>query len=206
MRLRRTSLVRHAEAYSQLRGIWWTHWAGQEHHDQYQFGITHPTFFILPSSQKWSFLLWPEWRMKNVDCATDFQLYQIEVNFDEVKELCLGHYQGRSAQGDRRWPLFLSAVQTVLKSMATGRLPSDLPTLNWEWYEREDSVGRVRRWLIDWKVTSESITVTLPPLIDRILYAIYAPNDQVRSLNASSINRCLRVKRLKLLSASSSLP
>jgi len=25
--------------------------------------------------------------------------YQIEVNFDEVKELGLGHYQGQSAQG-----------------------------------------------------------------------------------------------------------
>src|SRR5262245_3960070 len=75
--------------------------------------------------------------------------YQIEVNFDEVKELGLGHYQGRSAQGVRRWPLFLSAVQTVLKLMATGKLPADLPTLNWEWYEREDSVGQVRRRLIE---------------------------------------------------------
>ena len=71
--------------------------------------------------------------------------YQIEVNFDEVKELCLGHYQCRSAQGVRRWPLFLSAVQTVLKLMSTGKLPADLPTLNWEWYEREESVGQVRR-------------------------------------------------------------
>jgi len=75
--------------------------------------------------------------------------YQIEVNFDEVKELGLGHYQGRSAQGVRRWPLFLSAVQTVLKLIATGKLPADLPPLNWEWYEREDTVGQVRRRLIE---------------------------------------------------------
>jgi hypothetical protein len=75
--------------------------------------------------------------------------YQIEVNFDEVKELGLGHYQGRSAQGVRRWPLFLSAVQTILKLIATGKLPADLPTLNWEWYEREDTVGQVRRRIIE---------------------------------------------------------
>jgi hypothetical protein len=52
--------------------------------------------------------------------------YQIEVNFDEVKELGLGHYQGQSAQGVRRWPLFLSAVQTVLKLMATGKLLAEI--------------------------------------------------------------------------------
>jgi len=58
--------------------------------------------------------------------------YQIEVNFDEVKELGLGHYRGRSGQGVRRWPLSLSAVRTVLKLIATGKLPAELPTLNWE--------------------------------------------------------------------------
>lgn len=75
--------------------------------------------------------------------------YQIEVNFDEVKELGLGHYQGRSGQGVRRWPLFLCAVQTLLKLMATGVLPVEMPTLNWDWYKREDTVGQVRRRLID---------------------------------------------------------
>jgi len=75
--------------------------------------------------------------------------YQIEVNFDEVKELGLGHYQGRSGQGVRRWPLFLCAVQTFLKLVATGILPIEMPTLNWEWYKREDTVGQVRRRLID---------------------------------------------------------
>jgi hypothetical protein len=44
--------------------------------------------------------------------------YQIEVHMDEVKELGLGHYQGQSAQGVRRWPLFLCAAQTVLKLIA----------------------------------------------------------------------------------------
>ena len=75
--------------------------------------------------------------------------YQIEVNFDEVKELGLGHYQGRSGQGVRRWPLFLSSVQTLLKLIATGALPVEMATLNWSWYKREDTVGQVRRRLID---------------------------------------------------------
>ena len=75
--------------------------------------------------------------------------YQIEINFDEIKELGLGHYQGRSGQGVRRWPLFLCAVQTLLKLIATGVLPVEMPTLNWEWYKRENTVGQVRRRLID---------------------------------------------------------
>lgn len=76
--------------------------------------------------------------------------YQIEVNMDEVKELGLGHYQGRSAQGVRRWPLFLCAVQTVLKLIATGQLKVELPKLNWDWYQRENTVGQVRRRLIEY--------------------------------------------------------
>lgn len=75
--------------------------------------------------------------------------YQIEVNFDEVKELGLGHYQGRSARGVRRWPVFLAIVQTVLKLLATGHLAVALPPLNWRWYQREDTVGQVRRRLIE---------------------------------------------------------
>lgn len=75
--------------------------------------------------------------------------YQIEVNFDEVKELGLGHYQGRSGQGVRRWPLFLCAAQLLLKLIATGVLTVTLPGLNWPWYNREDTVGQVRRRLID---------------------------------------------------------
>ena len=75
--------------------------------------------------------------------------YQIEVNFDEVKELGLGHYQGRSGQGVRRWPLFLCVAQLLLKLIATGVLTVKLPTLNWPWYDRNDTVGQVRRRLID---------------------------------------------------------
>jgi hypothetical protein len=70
---------------------------------------------------------------------------QIEVNMDEVKELGLEHYQGRSGQGVRRWPLFLCLGQMILKFMATGVLPVQLPELNWSWYAREDTVGQVRR-------------------------------------------------------------
>ncbi|MDT4956137.1 MAG: hypothetical protein QOJ02_4275 [Acidobacteriota bacterium] len=75
--------------------------------------------------------------------------YQIETNFDEVKELGLGHYQGRSGQGVRRWPLFLCVAQMMLQFIATGVLPVELPALNWSWYERENTVGQVRRRLIE---------------------------------------------------------
>ena len=74
---------------------------------------------------------------------------QIEVNFDEVKELGLGHYQGRSGEGVRRWPAFLCIVQTLLKLIATQALPLELPSLNWSWYRLENTVGQVRRRLIE---------------------------------------------------------
>jgi hypothetical protein len=75
--------------------------------------------------------------------------YQIEVNFDEVKELGLGHYQGRSGHGVRRWPLFLCVAHVLLKFLATGVLSVLLPALNWSWYPRENTVGQVRRRLIE---------------------------------------------------------
>jgi hypothetical protein len=73
----------------------------------------------------------------------------IEVNFDEIKELGLGHYQGRSGQGVRRWPLFLCVAHLLLKFLATGIVSVPLPALNWSWYPREDTVGQVRRRLRD---------------------------------------------------------
>lgn len=75
---------------------------------------------------------------------------QIEVNFDEVKELGLGHYMGRSGQGVRRWPLFLCAAQIALKFMATGVLKVALPQLNWSWYKQENTVGQMRRRLVEY--------------------------------------------------------
>ena len=74
--------------------------------------------------------------------------FQIEVNFDEVKELGLGHYQGRSGQGVRRWPLFLCVAHLLLKFLATGVLAVPLPALHWSWYPRENTVGQIRRRLI----------------------------------------------------------
>ena len=74
---------------------------------------------------------------------------QSEVNIEEVKELGLAHYQGRSAQGIRRWPLFLSLGQMSLKFIATGVLAVPLPKLHWPWYTRENTVGQVRRRLIE---------------------------------------------------------
>jgi hypothetical protein len=75
---------------------------------------------------------------------------QIEANFDEVKELGLGHYQGRSGQGVRRWPLFLCATQMLLKFMATGVIKVTLPKLHWSWYTRENTVGQLRRRLVEY--------------------------------------------------------
>ena len=74
---------------------------------------------------------------------------QIEVNFDEVKELGLGNYQGRSGQGVRRWPLFLCLAQMLLKFIATESLLVRLPKLNWSWYSKEQTVGQVRRRLVE---------------------------------------------------------
>ena len=74
---------------------------------------------------------------------------QIEVNFDEVKKLGLGHYQGRSGEGVRRWPVFLCIAPTLLKLIATNVLPVELPALNWSWYRLENTVGQVRRRLIE---------------------------------------------------------
>lgn len=75
--------------------------------------------------------------------------YQIEVYMDEVKELGLGHYQGRSGQGVRRCPLLLCASQMLLKLIANDVLQVPLPCLNWSWYKRENTVGQVRRRLIE---------------------------------------------------------
>jgi hypothetical protein len=74
---------------------------------------------------------------------------QIEVNFDEVKELGLGQYQGRSGEGVRRWPVFLCIAHALLKLLATQALHIELPSLNWSWYKQENTVGQVRRRLIE---------------------------------------------------------
>jgi hypothetical protein len=75
---------------------------------------------------------------------------QIEVNFDEVKELSLAHYMGRRGQGVRRWSLLLCAAQMALKFSATGVIPVALPKLNWSWYEKEETVGQALRRLVEY--------------------------------------------------------
>ncbi|HZS08623.1 MAG TPA: transposase [Blastocatellia bacterium] len=74
---------------------------------------------------------------------------EVEVNFDEAKELGLGHYQGRSGSGVRRWAVLVCLSQALLKLAATGLIKLDLPRLNWSWYKREETVGQVRRRLIE---------------------------------------------------------
>jgi hypothetical protein len=74
---------------------------------------------------------------------------QIAGTFDEVQELGLGYSQGRSGQGVRRWPLFLWVTQLLRKFIAPGALPLPRPTRNWPWYKQGNTVGQVRRRLIE---------------------------------------------------------
>jgi hypothetical protein len=95
------------------------------------------------------YLLWTDLSLDPVEMVYTYAgRFQIAVNFDEVKELGLGQYQGRSGQGVRRWPLFLCVAHLLLKFLATGVLSVPLPALNWSWYSRENTVGQVRRRLI----------------------------------------------------------
>jgi len=104
---------------------------------------------------------------------------QIEVNFDEIKELGLGHYMGRSGQGVRRWPLFLCAAQMLLKFMATGIIKVALPKLHWSWYKQENTVGQMRRRLVEY----------CRPRISRLLEAI--PNVREIKVGANCRSRRL---------------
>ncbi len=97
------------------------------------------------------------WYLVTTDLALDVEeavrayagRQQIEVNFDEVKELGLGHYMGRSRQGVRWWLLFLCLAQMSLKFMATGIITLPLPKLNWSGYAQEHTGGQMRRRLIE---------------------------------------------------------
>jgi hypothetical protein len=92
------------------------------------------------------YLLCPELRLDPVEAVHTYAgRFQIEVNFDEVKELGLSRYQGRSGQGVRRRPLFLCLAHLLLKRVATGVLSVPLPELHWSWYQRENTAGQVRR-------------------------------------------------------------
>jgi hypothetical protein len=88
---------------------------------------------------------------------------QVEVNFDEAKELGLGHYQGRSGSGVRRWVVLVCLAQALLKLAATGLIKLDLPKLNWSWYKREETVGQLRRRLIEHCRPHISRTLGEPP-------------------------------------------
>ena len=101
----------------------------------------------LPKLQPW-YLVTTDLELEPCEAVTAYAGRQhIEVNFDEAKELGLGNYMGRSGEGVRRWPVFVSIAQTLLKLVATQAVPVALPTLNWSWYGREDTVGQVQRRL-----------------------------------------------------------
>ena len=74
---------------------------------------------------------------------------QIEVNFDEIKELGLSSYKGRNSKGITRWGLFLCLTSSCLKLSSTKHLTVNLPLLNWSWYKRENTVEQVRRCLVE---------------------------------------------------------
>jgi len=123
-----------------LRGVW-PHRALPVH-----VGIVRvPGLSLAP----W-YLLWTDPTLDPLDAVHTYTgRVQIEVNFDEIKELGLAHYQGRSGRGVRRWPLFLCVAHLLLKFLATGVLTLALPALHWSWYPRENTVGQVRRRLIE---------------------------------------------------------
>ncbi|MCA1628456.1 MAG: hypothetical protein LC742_10905 [Acidobacteria bacterium] len=101
----------------------------------------------LPKLQPW-YLVTTDLELEPCAAVTAYAGRQhIEVNFDEAKELGLGHYMGRSGEGVRRWPVFVSIAQAMLKLVATGVVEIALPTLNWSWYGRENTVGQVQRRL-----------------------------------------------------------
>ena len=134
---------RHVEVHSaevQLRGVWSGHVCA-----------ARVLIVVVPGlKMKPWYLLTTDLELDAVEAVKAYDgRYQIEVNMDEVKELGLGHYQGRSGQGVRRWPLLLCASQMLLKLIATEVLKVALPSLNWSWYKRENTVGQVRRRLIE---------------------------------------------------------
>jgi hypothetical protein len=73
----------------------------------------------------------------------------IAVHSDAVQAWGLAHSQGRRAQGSRRWPWLLSLGQRSLQCIATGVRAGPLPKRHWPWYTRENTVGQVRRRLIE---------------------------------------------------------
>ena len=107
---------------------------------------------VVPSLKKlkpW-YLITTDMELDPIDAVHAYDgRHQIEVNFDEAKELGLEYYQGRSGTGVRRWPLLISLAQMLLQLIAIDTIKLDLPILNWSWYRRENTVGQVRRRLIE---------------------------------------------------------
>ncbi len=137
----RERTVRVAEAQVLLRGVW----AGRPL-------VVRVIIVTVPRSplKPW-YLLTTDLELEVTEAVQAYEgRQQIEVNFDEIKELGLGHYMGRSGQGVRRWPLFLCAAHMLLKLMATEVIQVTLPKLNWSWYRNEHSVGQLRRRLIEY--------------------------------------------------------
>jgi Transposase DDE domain len=133
--------VRVAEAQVLLRGVW----AGRP------LVVRVIIVTVVRSQLKPWYLLTTELELEVTEAVQAYAgRQQIEVNFDEIKELGLGHYMGRSGQGVRRWPLFLCAAHLLLKLMATEVIQVALPKLHWSWYRNENSVGQLRRRLIEY--------------------------------------------------------
>jgi hypothetical protein len=74
--------------------------------------------------------------------------HAIEPAIQAANALGLDRYHGRTARGVRRWPLLLCLAHSLLALLALGKLALPLPTLGWPWYQREDTVGQLRRRLL----------------------------------------------------------
>src|SRR5919106_1231591 len=89
--------------------------------DQYTLGPVRLIIVVVPGLRlKPWYLLTTDLELTPLEAVQAYGgRQQIEVNFDEVKELGLGHYQGRSGEGVRRWPVFLCIAHAILKLLAT---------------------------------------------------------------------------------------
>jgi hypothetical protein len=74
--------------------------------------------------------------------------HAIEPAIQAANALGLDRYHGRTARGVRRWPLLICLAHSLLAVLALGALAPPLPTLGWPWYQREDTVGQLRRRLL----------------------------------------------------------
>lgn len=68
--------------------------------------------------------------------------------------------------------MLVCVAQALLKLAAAGFIELDLPRLHWSWYPREDSVGQVRRRLIEFCRPRISRAQAAPPMAQKLRIAV----------------------------------